>query len=177
VQFQPLIGARYLNLTERMSINGIFVDRFNPGSAPLDTSILSTAMNNIWGGQIGLRAQVNTKYLEFGATPKIMALGDTSANTVSASNFTVPNNGYVSQSNVTTLFTWGAEANAFVNINLTQNFTVRTGYTVMWINQVSRPFKNVYYNDAGQAGPPIGLQVVLHDVLYYGFNFGCEFRF
>jgi hypothetical protein len=177
VQFQPLIGARYLNLTERMTINGIQLDRFNPGSAPLDTTILSTAMNNIWGGQIGLRASVNTKYLEFGATPKLLFMGDTAANTVSASNFTVPNNGTTSQSDVTTRFTFGSEANAFVNINLTPNFTIHTGYTVLWINQVSRPYKNVYYNDAGQAGPPIGLQYVPHDVMFYGFNFGCEFRF
>jgi hypothetical protein len=177
VQFQPLVGARYLNLTEHLFINGQFLDRFNPGSSPLNTTIGSTAMNNLWGGQFGLRISIPTKILEFGATGKLLFLGDTAANTVSASNFTVPNNGTVSQTDVTTRFTFGSEANAFVNINLTPNFTVHTGYTVLWLNQVSRPFKNVYYNDAGQAGPPIGVQYVPHDVFFYGFNFGCEFRF
>jgi hypothetical protein len=176
LQWQPLIGARYLNLTEHMNINGVFIDQFNPGP-PLTTMIQSSAINNIWGGQIGLRAHVDTKWLEFGATGKILFLGDTAASTVIANNFTFPNNGYAAFTDVTTKFTFGSEADAFVNINLTPSFTVRTGYTALWVNHTSRPFKNVYYNDAGQAGPPIALQTVFHDFFVHGFSFGCEFRF
>jgi hypothetical protein len=175
-QWLPLVGARYINLTENMNIFGSFLDRFNPGSAPLNTTIGSHVINNLWGGQFGVRGQVVTKWLEFGATPKLLFLGDTSAQTVSAVNFTVPNNGYVADSSTITKFTFGAEVNGFVNVNLTQAFSVRMGYTALWINQVSRAYKNVYYNDTG-AGPPVSLQTVLHDIFIHGFNFGCEFRY
>ncbi|MBS0263318.1 MAG: BBP7 family outer membrane beta-barrel protein, partial [Planctomycetes bacterium] len=145
-QWQPLIGARYLNLTESLNVVGVFNDLFNPGTITT-TNIYSHAMNNLWGGQFGARLSVLTKYLEFGITPKLMLLGDTMAQTVSSDNFTAQDSGYAAYTSVNTKFTVGADVNAFVTVNLTPSFSIRTGYSMLWVNQVSRPYKNIYYND------------------------------
>ncbi len=176
-QFLPLIGARYINLTEHMNVNGVFADQFNPGSIT-NTSIQSMTMNNLWGGQIGFRAQIVTKYLEFGATPKLLVLGNTAVSGVDTQNFRFAGDTPTSASDVTTKFTFGGEVNGFVNINITPTFTVRGGYTLLWINQVTRPNRDIVYNDNGNSSPiGISQQFVFHDIFINGFNFGCELRF
>ncbi|HEY2249527.1 MAG TPA: hypothetical protein VGH74_00655, partial [Planctomycetaceae bacterium] len=58
------------------------------------------------------------------------------------------------------------------------NFSVRAGYNIIWINQVTRPNRDIVYNDNGPTAPAaIGQQSVFHDIFINGFTFGAEFRY
>ncbi|MBI3864814.1 MAG: BBP7 family outer membrane beta-barrel protein [Planctomycetia bacterium] len=176
-QFLPLGGFRYLNLTERFTQYGLFDDQFVT-SPPINTQIESLAINNLWGGQIGFRGQFVSKYLEFGATPKVLFLGDSAVSSVYAARLRSSADPTVSSTDMTTKFTFGGDLNGFVNINLSPSFSIRGGYTILWINQVTRPHRDIVYDDHGPAAPAgIGQQFVFHDIFIHGFNFGCEFRF
>ena len=79
---------------------------------------------------------------------------------------------------MSTKFTFGTDVNAFATVHLRENFSVRIGYSLIWINQVTRPQRDIVYNDNGAAAPAgIGQQTVFHDMLINGFNFGCELRY
>ena len=176
-QLLPLVGARYMNLTESLTQIGVFQDQFI-GGAPVSTQIGSHTINNIWGGQIGFRGQVVTKYIEFGATPKLLMLGNTAYSSVYAARFRSNSDPTVFNDNLTTRFTFGTDVNAFATVNIAPNFSVRVGYNILWINQVTRPHRDIVYDDHGPLAPAgIGQQTVFHDIFIHGFSFGGEFRF
>ncbi len=177
IQFLPLAGVRYLNLTESFTQVGVFQDQF-VATPPVSTQIGSHTINNLWGGQIGFRAQVVTKYIDFGVTPKLLMLGDTAYSSVYAARFRSNSDPTVFNDNMTTKFTFGTDVNAFASVNIAPNFSVRVGYNILWINQVTRPNRDIVYNDNGLAAPAaIGQQTVFHDILINGFSFGAEFRY
>jgi hypothetical protein len=65
-----------------------------------------------------------------------------------------------------------------VSVNIAPNFSVRGGYNLLWINQVTRPARNIVYDDHGLAAlAGIGQQTIFHDIFINGFSFGAEFRF
>ncbi len=155
----------------------MFQDQFVP-NPPVATQIGSHTINNLFGGQIGFRAQVVTKYIDFGVTPKLLMLGDNAYSSVYAARFRSNSDPTVFNDNLTTRFTFGTDVNAFANINIAPNFSVRVGYNLIWINQVTRPNRDIVYDDHGTAAPAgISQQTVFHDIFINGFSFGCEFRF
>lgn len=176
-QFLPLIGARYLNLTETLTQIGVFQDQFI-GGPPVSTQIGSRTMNNLWGSQVGFRAQVVTKYLDLGVTPKLLLLGNTAGSSVYAARFRSNSDPTVYNEDVMTKFTFGTDVNGFATIHIAPNFSVRVGYSILWINQVMRANRVIVYDDRGPTAPAaIGQQNVFHDIFIHGFNFGAEFRF
>lgn len=176
-QFLPLAGARYMNLTETLTQIGVFQDPFIGGPI-VSTQIGARTINNLWGGQVGFRGQMITKYLELGVTPKLLMLGNTAASSVYAARFRSINDPTVYNEDVTTKFTFGTDVNAFATVNIAPNFSVRVGYNVLWINQVTRPHRDIIYDNNGPAAPAgIGQQTVFHDIFIHGFSFGAEFRF
>src|SRR4029078_6567507 len=84
LQFRPLMGVRYINLTERLTQVGVFQDLL-PGPLVVST-IDSRTRNDLCGAQIGARTQIVTQYLEVGITPKVLFLGDTFTSIVSTNH-------------------------------------------------------------------------------------------
>jgi hypothetical protein len=155
----------------------VFQDQFI-GGAPVSTQIGSHNINNLWGGQIGFRAQVVPKWIEFGATPKLLMLGDTAYSSVYAARFRSNSDPTVFNDRLTNAFTFGTDVNGFASVNIAPNFSVRVGYSILWLNRVTRPHRDIVYNDNGPNAPAaIGQQTVFHDIFIHGFNFGCELRF
>lgn len=177
LQFRPLIGVRYINLTERLTQTGVFQDLLVT-SPPIVTTIDSHTINNLWGGQIGFRTQFVTKYLEWGLTPKVLLLGNSMVSDVYTNHLRTNGDPTVSSSNNVTQFTFGFDAATYLQLNLTPSFSVRAGYNVLWLGRVTRPQSDVYYNDGGAAAPPgVISQINFHDILISGLTVGCEFRF
>src|SRR5690606_35710773 len=69
VDFQPVIGFKFLNQWERLSQVGVF-DGFGQLD-PLTSEINSTTRNRVYAPQLGLRTEVDTKFLTLGVEPKI----------------------------------------------------------------------------------------------------------
>src|SRR5262249_22673706 len=103
LQCRGLAGFRYINLTERLTQRGVFQD-FLLGGPPVVTTIDSLAMNNLYGAQIGLRAQLVTSWLELGITPKLLFMGNTLAASVFTNHFRSNNDGTFASNDVTSTF-------------------------------------------------------------------------
>jgi len=169
---RPLIGARYINLTERLTQIGVFT-----AQPDVVTTIDSRSSNNLYGGQIGFRMEVVTKYLEFGVTPKILFLGDSMLSQVSDTHLRSNFDGTFGSQNATSTFTFAGDATSYVQLNLSRCFSIRGGYNLLYINRVTRPQNNIYYNDNGDANPPgIRSQLIMRDVLITGFTVGAQFK-
>jgi hypothetical protein len=173
-----MAGVRYISLHEKMTINGVFHDPLVV-TPDIHTVIESTTFNNLYGPQIGGRAEVVTKHLEFGADLKLLFLGNTMLAGVQTTNLRSNLDPAVGTDDTTTSFSFGTDINTWAQINFTQNFTVRVGYTFMWINRVTRPEDNIYWNDNGPLPNPPGVVVKLtkHDFSVHGVSIGAEFRF
>jgi hypothetical protein len=175
LQTRPLIGARYLNLTERLTQVGVFQDIL---PEPLIvTTIDSHTTNNLWGGQIGFRSQFVTKYLDVGITPKILFLGNSAVANVFTEHFRSNADPVVGSHSETTTFSFGGDVGAYAQLNLTPHWSVRGGYNLIWLSRVVRPQKSIYYNDNGPLAPPaVVSQLVFNDIIINGFTVGMQFQ-
>ncbi len=176
-QFKPLIGGRYINFSERLTQVGVFQDR-TIAVPPVDTTIGSQTTNNLWGAQGGFRAQVVTKYVEAGVTPKVLFLGDTAVANVFSTHFRSNNDPTLTTRSTTTNFMFGADVSTYATLNLHPNFSIRGGYDLLVLSHVARPQKSIIYNDNGAGSPPgIISKVGFTDALIYGFSVAAELRF
>ena len=114
-------------------------------------------------------------YLEFGVTPKILFLGNTMLSDVSTNHLRTSFDPFVSTQNITSTFTWGGDATSYVQLNLGKCFSIRGGYNVLYINRVTRPQNNIYYNDNIVGPPAVVSNLIFRDLLVSGFTFGCQF--
>jgi hypothetical protein len=176
LQFRPLIGVRYLNLTERLTQTGVF--QSDLPIAPIVSTIDAHTTNNLWGAQVGFRTTVVTQYLEVGLTPKILFLGDSMTANVFTNHLRSNSDPTVGSISTTTAGVFGTEVGSFAQINLSPNFSIRGGYNLLWLGRVTRPQKDVYYNDNGSsAAPAIASRLVFSDILITGFSVGAELRY
>jgi len=176
LQLRPLIGARYINFTERLTQVGVFADPFL-GTPPFASTIQSLAINNLWGAQVGFRSSFVTKWVEIGVTPKLLLLGNTMVSTVRSNQFRSTFDPPSEQTDVTNKFTFGSDLEGYATLNLTPSFSLRAGYNFMWFNTVSRPTRNIVYDDRGPAVPVIGEKTFFQSVIIHGASFGAELRF
>lgn len=176
-QIKPLVGVRYMNLSERLNQQGVFQNFLVSGPTVVST-IDSSTMNNLWGPQIGFRAQFVTPWLEFGVNPKLLMLGNSMLSQVTTNHLRSNADPIVSTNDMTTQFTFGTDVGGFATINLSKSFSIRGGYNFIWVNRVTRPHNNIYYNDNGPGSPPgIIDKPTTHDIIITGASVGCEFRF
>jgi hypothetical protein len=88
------------------------------------------------------------------------------------------NDGVFASRGETTTFSFGADLGGYVALNLSPSFSARVGYSLLALNRVTRPHKDIIYNDNGQSAPPgIISQLVITDVFISGLNLGFDFRF
>lgn len=177
IQMRPLIGARYINLSERLTQRGTFQDVLL-GGPPVVSTIDSLTMNNLYGGQIGLRTQVVSKWFEAGITPKLLFLGNTMLGTVYTNNLRSNLDGTFASTNVTSAFSFGLEAQTYVQLNIAPRVSVRLGYDLLYLTRVTRPQSNIYYNDNGSASAPgITEQTIFKDILINGWSVAMQIQF
>jgi hypothetical protein len=173
LQCRPLIGVRYVNLTERLTQTGVFF-----AAPPIVTTIDAHTSNNMAGAQIGFRTSVVTQYLEGGITPKIMVLANSMNLNAFTNHLRANFDPVVGSSDHTTNASFGADVSTYVQLNVTPRFCIRGGYNLLWLGRVTRPQKDIYYNDNGLAAPPAVVgRLVTTDVLITGFSVGGELRF
>lgn len=173
----PTIGLRYISLHERLDQRGKFSnDAF--GLPPVTSDINSMTFNNLYGPQVGFRFELISKFFNFGVDPKLMFLGNTMFGTVSTRHLRSNGDPVTYTDQLTTNFSFGIDLPAYAQINITQNFSARIGYNFIWLNRVTRPESNIYYNDRGSSNPPaVGTKLDFDDFIVHGMSLGAELRF
>ena len=176
--FQWLGGLRYTNLDESYNIHGTY----DGGDLVVNrtTDIRSAVNSNYYGPEAGARASVTTRWFTLSATPRIMmGLNDHRATLTSNAVGT----GVTSFEDRSVNFGTITQLNLAAEIHLNTKFSVYGGYDFMWLTQVSRPDKNIYYNSiSGGAAPAQFTPDIRQDVQYSnftanGFSLGAVFRY
>lgn len=176
-QLNPILGVRYFNLSERMTQRGVYKDTVLD-LAPITTTIDSLTTNNLYGGQIGGRLELVTKYIQMGIDPKLLFLGNTMYASVATEHLRSNADGVYSTNDQTTGFSFGVDLSAYAAINFTERFSVRVGYTFIWLNAVTRPYDNIYYNSNGLDNPPaVTTKLDRQDFVVHGVSVGGELKF
>lgn len=176
LSMQWLGGVRYINLDERFSINGTFDGR---GLLPdRTTAIGSTAVNNLYGPELGLRLAYTSEHLTLSVTPRIMfGLNDHTTKVGSSiTGFNPSVSGTEDED-----FATATQLNFNGELHLTPQFSVFGGYDFMWLTGVTRPYENIIYDStsdgAGGFIPLIREDTNIKDFVAQGFSVGAVFRY
>jgi hypothetical protein len=196
---RPLVGFRYVNFNEDLRQRGVRrINAVVDGAGTLDdvvlnTKIDSTTINNIYGPQIGMRAELVNKHFTLGVQPKVL-LG------VNTYNAKVQTSGILARSpadagafEITedprslrdrqSTFGVVGDLELFARLRVTDHFTLNAGYNFMWLGQLTRPADNIVYNvsnlssDDGRFQNDFGLDVDFSGAVLQGVSVGGQLEY
>ncbi|MFN6104382.1 MAG: BBP7 family outer membrane beta-barrel protein [Planctomycetaceae bacterium] len=171
VHFRPMIGARFLNINERMSQYGRF-QQLAPVPS-FETSIESDTQNYLGGGQIGARVEMVTHLFDFGAEAKWLMLANSMYADVATNNLRFNGDPYVLTSDNTTSVSTGFDLTGWATLHLGPKFDLRIGYNFLWLTGITRPEDNIYYNENGVTQPAgVVVDMKKHDWSMSGLQLG-----
>jgi hypothetical protein len=187
----PLLGFRYFNFREDLRQSGVYsfqrldangIPQFDPVTGepiidPVQRKIDSTAINNLYGPQLGLRAELNNRWFSVGAQPKVM-LGLNSykvdLNTYQVLSPTDPPQN-ISQTDTT--FGIVGDLEVYTRLHLTSHLSVFTSYNLLWAGLITRPADNVVYNiQRSPRQSNLALDPTFSGVMLHGLSVGGELR-
>lgn len=171
VQFRPLIGAKYVNLQQRLNLHA------RGTNAEYILRMDSQAKNNVYGGQVGFRMEVVTDWLTVGLEPKAGLGANTQSTDFAASDFTGTTTIVINNSQRVTTFAPFGDVTLYATIHVNKNFTIRVGYNALWTGRVTKPEANIEYAVDPGFFTNFHLRTTRHDVLTHGLSVGGELRF
>jgi hypothetical protein len=175
VHFRPMIGARFLNINERMSQYGRF-QQLAPVPS-FESSIESDTQNYLGGGQIGARVEMVTHLFDFGAEAKWLMLANSMYADVATNNLRFNGDPYVLTSDNTTQVSTGFDLTGWAVLHLGPKFDMRIGYNFLWLTGITRPEDNIYYNENGITQPAgVVVDMKKHDWSMSGLQLGGTFK-
>lgn len=188
----PLFGFRYMNFSEELRQRGQYDDPVleDDGVTPVDPAqtqrvtrrIDSTTINNLYGPQIGMRAELHSKRLVIGVTPKVMlGLNSYRAQLDTASILRL-NDPAQSLNKRETTFGIIGDVEVSTRLNLTDNFSASVGYNFLWAGMITRPADNIDYNIRSSAGgipaqSAFGLDIGYSGAIMHGLNIGAQLEY
>ena len=191
---QPLVGFRFLNFDETLSMRGVFdnssgtYSTFGIIADPFESKIKSETHNNVYSAQVGLKADFKHEFFTLAFEPKL-ALGANDYNvhvsTDDLRSFDDPtvdpgpddlDDGPTNSVTGRTVFSPTVDLGFSATVNLSEWFHVRAGYNFIWTGNLARADRAIYYNDVGNASPPAvaARQGHTDSVLIQGFSIGGE---
>jgi len=156
----PLLGFRYLNFLESLNQSGdytfTFVDPITgeqltqPGNRRIDSS----ANNNLYGPQIGLRAEMANKWFSLGVQPKVMLGLNSYKTTLNTQEILAPvdlDTGLErdpSQHLVDkrTVFGVIGDLEVYSRVHFSEHLSLYVAYNLIWTGLITRPADNIVYN-------------------------------
>jgi hypothetical protein len=166
---KPMFGFRYAYFAEDLYQRGAYTFvTINPNNnQPVDNTINrridAGTINNLYGPQLGLRAELASKYVTLGVQPKVMLGLNTYRANLETENVLRPGSaiqgtptseaeflglGDVNQtlSDRTTTFGVLGDLEVYSRVRLTSCLHAFVGYNLMWAGQITRPGDNIVYN-------------------------------
>lgn len=182
--FSPIAGFRYFNYLESLNQFGGY-DYVPDPTQPTTTaqalrSIYSRSNNNVYGPQIGMRAELSISKVTFGAEPKIMLGLNSYTDKMSTLNVNDPaltpnDNTVYNFQKTATVFSPMADLRAYTRIQVSQYAHVYAAYNLMWVGSISRPYDTVGYNMLSGGGGMFSPKFT--DSIIQGLSVGAELRF
>lgn len=177
LQFRPMLGVRYYSVHEALTQEGTFTN--TAIIAPDTISTIDTvAYNQLWGGQLGFRSELVTKYLVLGIEPKFALMGNAGTAQVTTNHFRSNLDPIVSTKENFLTFSTVFDGGTYARVNVTPNLSLRVGYSIMFVSRVSRPGSDIFYNDNGPTNPPaVVARKSFNDITVQGLTLGAELRY
>lgn len=180
-QFRPTLGFRYFNYRDRLEQTG----QYNQPSA-IDPTVInvitrqigSSATNNLFGPQMGVRAELSWSRFLIGVEPKVM-LGINSyqvdLNTSHILSSTDPSQALISRSST---FSPMVDLRGYGNVALSKNVSAYMAYNFLWAGNVTRSFNDIIYNTNSVTNQSdFGIKKELTNVALQGLSMGFEVRY
>ncbi len=157
----PLLGIRYLNFREDLRQRGVYTDPVldefaepvppdpvtgAPITQATTRKIDSTAINNLYGPQIGVRGEIRRKWLAIGATPKVMLGLNTYRTELATSQVLSAYDASQHLYKKETTFGVIGDLEVHARIYLGEHLSLHAGYNFMWAGLLTRPADNIIYN-------------------------------
>lgn len=187
----PVFGFRYFHFSEDLRQSGLYsvqrvddngIPQFDPVTGepiidPVQRKIDSTALNHLYGPQLGIRAEMHSRWLSVGVQPKVM-MGLNSykveLNTFQVLSQTDPPQNY-SQTDAT--FGILGDLEVYTRLHLTQHLSVFTSYNLLWAGLITRPADNLVYNiQRSPRQSNLLLDPTFSGVMLQGLSVGGELR-
>lgn len=164
---KPLVGFKYFALDEQLKQVGEFDDLRNNNNLNLVSTIDSHTDNDIYGGVIGLRAEIVHKHFAIGVEPKMILGGNRYTASVTTDKLRSAGDPRITTVNEETIFSPVGELALYARGNINDNLSVFFSYSFLHAWRVTRPHKNIHYEDNGPSPIPPGVVV---DAETTGFN-------
>lgn len=180
-QIRPTFGFRYFNFRDRLDQSG----QYNQASPtdPTVTNVVtrqinSSATNNLFGPQMGIRAEFVYQRFLIGVEPKLM-LGlnayQTDLSTANVLSSTDPGQSLISRS---TTFSPMVDLKGYTNIMLSKNVSAYVAYNFLYAGNVTRSYNDIVYNkNAITNQSDFSMEKTLSNVVLQGISMGFDFRY
>ncbi|MDA0281862.1 MAG: BBP7 family outer membrane beta-barrel protein [Planctomycetota bacterium] len=146
LQLHPIVGFRYLNLTEELGQIGVF-DQQDNLVTPLTSRINSESRNQLYTPQIGLRVELKNRWLTLGFEPKLGVGANSYSDTVTTQSLSSDGDPFTSSTVSGSRFTAVGELNLYARLHIRQNIALSIGYSNTWLYNVTRAHSSIFYDD------------------------------
>jgi hypothetical protein len=180
VEISPLVGLRYVRLTESLSIAGTDIpDPLNDPDTVLDHRIDSRSRNNVYGPQLGVRAVTEMGRFTFGAETKVIFGINSTRNQVATEQIFTPDEDPRLEVEGENRFAPMFDLSLYSKIQVTERFSLRVAYELLYAGGFTRAFDNIRYDSAPSITDPprIGLDVKGRNFYAHGLTIGGELLF
>lgn len=177
IQLRPMVGFRFIDFGEHLRQVGVF-DQQDALQTPLVSRINSDTDNNIFAPQIGLRAEMVSRWLTLGIEPKLAAGVNVYETSVVTQSLRSPGDPRTQTTSQGEEFSVIGELNLYARFHIRQNFAVSVGYQATFLDNVARSHSSIFYNDNGaNADPAIVTNPTFELFDFGGLNVSGEIRF
>ena len=183
IQIRPSVGVRYFNLQDQFTQYGQY-NSSNP-STPTVNNVLSrhinsSGNNDLFGPQLGIRAEATHSRFLIGVEPKIM-LGLNSwkstldtQNVFTTSSFTDRNESLVTKG---TTFSPLFDVRFYSNVAVSQYMSAFVAYNYLWAGQMNRSYNDILYNQNSAGQSDFKLLRNYSGTALQGLSLGVEFKY
>jgi hypothetical protein len=177
LQLRPLIGFRYLDISEQLVQTGSF-NQQGVLADPLVSVVTSRSENAVYVPQVGLRMEFVHPRFALGVEPKIGFGINEAQNVVVTERLRSQGDPTITSTDQASKLSTVGEIALYGKLNVTEKLTVNFGYSFLFVDHTSRAHNSILYNDNGpQADAAIVARQSTELMYYQGLNLGAEFRY
>lgn len=179
VEISPMVGFRYVRMTEALTISGQDAPDLNDPTLILNHLIRSRARNHVFGPQIGLRASTDYWRFTLGAETKFfMGINRTLNNVNTQQIFDVDEERQRDQEDLTH-FAPMLDLTLSARLRMTERFSLFVAYDLLFGAGFSRAYDNIYYNAPASVNDPPDIRLDSKRSNFYaqGISIGGELFF
>lgn len=176
---EPLVGFRYINFADRLTIQGTDLPDPSDPTTEMNHYIGAITRNNIFGPQFGMRFKTVVGRFDLGCEPKFIVGINRLSEGVSTRQIYSPTEADRADRDTRTEFAPVFDLSASAKLHVSDRFALYVAYDLMVAGGFSRTYNAIDYNSSSTLSDPpqISLRRDLSSFLAQGFAVGGELTF